>query len=70
MTKGTLDMEPGPLHGNALRAGRWSEDFACYAVTKCTKDRQPVLVSCDTAQVILDSLDYMRSANHIRLLAF
>jgi putative transposase len=57
-------------HAGALRAGRWSEALACYAVTKCPQGRQPVLDNPETAGLLLSSFDYLRQTDQIRLMAF
>ncbi len=53
-----------------LRIGRWSEAFACYAITKNVEHRKQVLAAPRPARIILDSLDYMRRSDQIRLLGF
>jgi putative transposase len=57
-------------HGSFLRAGRWSETLACYAVTKCVARREPLLAEPAPAQLVLSSLRYLRTSGQIRLLAF
>jgi putative transposase len=59
-----------PSHAKNLRAGRWSESYACYAVAKCLARREPILTDPVAARVILSSLTYLRTSGAIRLLAF
>ena len=61
---------PAPHHSKALREGRWSETWACYAITKCLARREPLLASPVPAELIISSLDYLRQSGDIRLLAF
>jgi REP-associated tyrosine transposase len=55
---------------SALRRGRLSEEFASYSVTKVVESRLPVLADPKCAKVLLNSWNYLRSANRMRLLAF
>lgn len=57
-------------HASALRAGRWSEPFACYAITKCLETRRALLAKPEPAELILSSFDYLRKSDEIRVLAF
>ncbi len=57
-------------HSRALRKGRWSEEFACYSITKNQIDRKPVLARNAHADIIFECLDYLRQNGKIRLLAF
>jgi putative transposase len=59
-----------PPASHHLRLGRWSETFACYAITKCLAYRRPILAAEAPAQVILSSFDYLRRIQEIRLLGF
>jgi REP element-mobilizing transposase RayT len=61
---------PQKGHQRHLRAGRISEPFATYAVTKCVECRRPVLATNATADIIIDCFDYLRSRAQIKLLAF
>ena len=60
----------GRPHSRFLRGGRWSEEYACYAVTKCTDRRKAVLTAPQRAEIIMASLNYLRTNDQIRLLAF
>ncbi len=53
-----------------LRAGRISVDWECYAVTKVVLGRKPVLNRPNVAPVLLDSLEYLRQKDRIKLFAF
>jgi len=57
-------------HARNLPAGRQSEPLACYAITKCVGSRRPVLGNARSAGIILDSLDFLRRDERIRLLGF
>ena len=59
-----------PPHARFLRGGRWSESYACYALTKRVEGRRPVLAAPEPAEIIIGSLAYLRTVNRIRLLAF
>jgi putative transposase len=61
------DRDPQSLK---LRLGRFSEPFACYAITKCVENRRRVLAAPQPAELICSSLDYMRRSGDIRILAF
>jgi REP element-mobilizing transposase RayT len=62
--------ETQPPHAKSLRAGRWSESFACYAITKCTEGRQPLLAQRESVPVILSSFKHLRGVGQMRVLAF
>ena len=62
-------MQKNP-HARYLRGGRQSEAMTTYAVTKCVENRRPVLASKHAASIILDCIDYMRSDDRMRQLAF
>lgn len=62
--------DPDPPHARFLRLGRWSEHYACYAVTKNVENRSPVLAAPQRADIIVESLQYLRSTDRIRLMAF
>jgi REP-associated tyrosine transposase len=53
-----------------LRKGRISEDFACYAITKTVNFRRKVLSNDSAARVLLDSWQYLRTHDRIKLFAF
>jgi putative transposase len=53
-----------------LRKGRISEEFACYAITKVVQLRSPVLSTERTAKVLIDSWQFLRIQNRMKLLAF
>ncbi len=53
-----------------LRKGRVSEDCACYVITKNVNRRLPVLAENRTAKIILDSWQYLRRRDRIKILAF
>ncbi len=57
-------------HARFLRAGRWSEQYGCYAITKNPEIRLPLLAESEPAELILSSFDYLRKVGEIRLLAF
>lgn len=57
-------------HSRHLRGGRQSEPMACYVITKCVGHRRKVLANDRTAAVLFDSLNFMRSQDRMRLLAF
>jgi putative transposase len=59
-----------PPHAKNLREGRWSEQFACYAIAKCLARRRPILAERLPAEIILESLNYLRENGVIRLLSF
>lgn len=59
-----------PPHAKNLREGRWSEQFACYAIAKCLARRRPILAEPLPTEIILASLNYLRESNAIRLLSF
>jgi REP element-mobilizing transposase RayT len=47
-----------------------SEPFTCYSITKNVKDRRKVIASDIAACILMESWDYLRKANQIKLLAF
>jgi putative transposase len=53
-----------------LRIGRFSEPYVCYSVTKNVEGRLAVLISDPVARILMDSWDYLRKVNQIKLLAF
>ncbi len=61
---------PLPPHQKSLRAGRWSEQFGCYAITKCVELRRRVLDCPESAQLILDGLKFRRERSQIRVIGF
>ena len=62
--------KPDPPHSRFLRGGRWSEDYACYAVTKNVQGRKAVLAAPRREEIIIGSLNHLRASERIRLLAF
>jgi putative transposase len=59
-----------PGRSIALRRGRFSEDYGCYFITKCTLYRRPVLATPTTAQILTDSWTYLRTSERLKLFAF
>lgn len=61
-----------PIKGNSqsLRQGRVSEAFACYFITKVVERRRPVLATEQISKILLDSWNYLRSHECIKLFAF
>ena len=61
-----------PIKGNSqsLRQGRISEAFACYFITKVVDQRRSVLANERAAAILLDSWNYLRSHDRIKLFAF
>jgi putative transposase len=53
-----------------LREGRWSEKYACYAITKCVMNRLPLLADPQVADIIFASLKYLLATSEIKVLAF
>ncbi|MEX0643492.1 MAG: transposase [Pirellulales bacterium] len=53
-----------------LRKGRVSEDFACYSISKVVLYRRPVLAKDASAKILLDSWQFLRSRERIKLFAF
>jgi putative transposase len=53
-----------------LRKGRFSEDYACYSITKTVNLRRHVLAAPLPAKVITESWNFLRSKNRIKLFAF
>jgi putative transposase len=53
-----------------LRAGRISEDFACYSISKAVNFRRPVLDTEAAARILLDSWQFLRTRRRAKLLAF
>lgn len=53
-----------------LRKGRLSDEFACYSISKVVNFRRPVLTTEQTARVLTDSWQFLRSRNRIKLFAF
>jgi REP element-mobilizing transposase RayT len=53
-----------------LRKGRVSQDYACYVVSKVVHFRRPVLATPPAAQILLDSWQFLRSHDRIKLFAF
>jgi putative transposase len=53
-----------------LRKGRVSEDFACYSVTKTVLYRRGVLTAEAPAKILLDSWQFLRLRDRIKLFAF
>jgi REP element-mobilizing transposase RayT len=53
-----------------LRKGRISEAFGCYSITKVVQSRLPVLASDETAKILTDSWQYLRTNNRLKLFAF
>lgn len=60
------------IRGNSsdLRKGRISEAFECYGITKVVLHRKQVLATSETSQVLLDSWQFLRQEEHIKLFAF
>jgi len=57
-------------HARNLRSGRFSEPFVCYSITKNVEGRRNILASVPLAEVLLDSWNYLRKADHVKLLSF
>ncbi|MDX1962460.1 MAG: transposase [Pirellulales bacterium] len=57
-------------HQKNLRKGRISEKYATYSITKCVENRRRVLNQEPLPQIILDSINFLRGKNELRLLAF
>ena len=57
-------------HANRLRAGRISDPWRAYFVTKCVEARRPILASSAAAEIVIDSLVHLRIRGEIKLLAF
>ncbi len=53
-----------------LRIGRVSEDFACYSISKAVNYRSRVLSTDSTARILMDSWQFLRSRDRIKLFAF
>jgi REP element-mobilizing transposase RayT len=53
-----------------LRKGRYSEDFACYSISKAVLYRRPALATDSSAKVLFDSWQFLRSCDRIKLFAF
>ncbi len=53
-----------------LRKGRVSQDFACYSITKVVFARRTVLATAPTAKILVDSWQYLRTHDRIKLFAF
>jgi putative transposase len=53
-----------------LRKGRISEDFACYSITKTVNFRRNVLANESAARVLLESWQYLRAHDRMKLFAF
>ena len=58
------------ISGQFLREGRWSEQYACYTVTKCILHHGALLSDSISTNIILSSYNYFRKTGSIRLLAF
>lgn len=61
---------PSEPHARNLRIGRISEPFICYSITKTVSGRNRVLASDGVAGILMESWDYLRTVNQIKLLAF
>lgn len=59
-----------PPHRKHLRAGRQSAAFEYYAITKAVEGRRPILTIPSNASLILESLQFARKHDWIRLIAF
>jgi putative transposase len=57
-------------HQRSLRAGRLSEEFAVYSVTKCVDHRRRVLANPAAAAIVIASLRHVREQQKIKLLSF
>lgn len=53
-----------------LRTGRVSEDFGCYVISKNVEQRLPVLATDQSASILLNSWQFLRSRNRIKIFAF
>lgn len=53
-----------------LRRGRVSEDFACYSVTKVVNNRLPILATDSIARILIDSWQFLRTQQRMKLFAF
>ncbi|MGE0609109.1 MAG: transposase [Pirellulales bacterium] len=62
--------DPIPPRRRALRAGRQSEPFGRYAITKCLEDRRPILAAPRPAEIILGSYQHLRETGQIKLLGY
>ena len=67
MTSFNRDGDP---HARRLRSGRLSAPFQTYFVTKCTHGHRNILAEPIAAETVIRSLEYVRRAGHIKLLAF
>ncbi len=57
-------------HASRLRAGRVSEPWQTYFITKCTEKRHAVLAVPAAAEIVVQSLSHVRLRGKIKLLAF
>jgi putative transposase len=64
--------ERASIRGNSqsLRQGRISEAYACYFITKVVDRRQTVLATSEAATILLDSWNFLRSRDRMKLFAF
>ena len=60
----------GDPHARRLRGGRSSAPFQTYFVTKCVKERRPILAAAAAAEIVIESLAHVRRQGQIKLLAF
>jgi len=70
MNESDPPLPANPPHAANLRIGRHSESLACYSITKCVYARRDVLASPGCASILLESIQYLRTADRFRLLAF
>jgi 8-amino-7-oxononanoate synthase len=59
-----------PAHSSDLRKGRSSIPNECYFITTCVEGRNQVFADPDAAQIVVESLRWLRDAGRIRLLGF
>lgn len=66
-----MSNKPSPKgNSSRLRAGRVSEPFGCYAITKVVHGRGRYLSSGAAAQCVIECLDHLRETDRIKLYAF
>src|SRR5262249_11441822 len=59
-----------PPHQSSLRKGRASVSGEGYFITTCIENREPILSNTEAAQVVIDSLRWLRDRCRLRLLGF
>ncbi len=48
-------------HARRLRGGRISVPFQTYFLTKCVEDRRPILAAPAAAEIVIESLAFVRA---------